>query len=451
MKRIIIAGAGAAGLMAAAAAAQQPGAAVDIYEKNEKPGKKIYITGKGRCNLTNACDPADFLSSVCTNRKFLYSSFYGFSNEDVMRFFEREGLKIKTERGMRVFPVSDHASDVTKTLVNTLEKRGVRFHFRCGVSSLIMTEPVPSSPAEEIRRKKGGKGKREPDLLQKRRIEGVVLENGVREKADAVIICTGGLAYPSTGSDGDGYEFARSAGHSLSELSPSLVPVETLEEDITQLQGLSLKNVGIRILDDRRVLFEDFGELMFTHFGVTGPLILTASAMIGKELQKHPLTLLIDLKSALTLQQFDERLLREFDAARNRYIRNVLEKVYPSKLIPVLLERCAIPGDTYVHEVTREQRRELAAQTKQFRATLTGLRGFSEAVITRGGIKVKEIHPDTMESRLASGLFFAGEILDVDALTGGFNLQIAWSTGYAAGKGARAAVEGREGVQAYEL
>ena len=227
----------------------------------------------------------------------------------------------------------------------------------------------------------------------------------------------------------------------MTELSASLVPIEVKEEDAKELQGLSLKNVGVRILSGSRVCFEDFGEMMFTHFGVTGPLILTASAMVGKELKKHPLTLQIDLKSALSLEQFDDRLLREFDSGKNKYIRNVLEKVYPSRLVPVLLKRCSIPEDTFVHEIKREQRRELAVKTKQLEFTLTSLRGFNEAVITRGGVNVKEIYPDTMESRMMEGLFFAGEVLDVDALTGGFNLQIAWSTGYAAGKGARERVD----------
>ena len=404
-------GGGAAGMMAAVAAAG-PGRTVSLYDKNEKLGKKLYITGKGRCNLTNACESEQFFQSVCTNPKFLYSAFYGFSNEDVMDFFRKEGLALKTERGQRVFPCSDHASDVTAVLARAMEKGNVRIHLKTKVADLLIS----------------GDGER--------RVLGVALANGTKAFADAVIVCTGGLSYPSTGSDGDGLRMARQAGHRVTKTTPSLVPIQTLGEDAPRMQGLSLKNVQIRIFAGKRLLFEDFGEMMFTHFGVTGPLILSASAVVGKELLKHPLTLSIDLKNAITEQQLDARLLREFDAAKNRRIGNVLGAVYPAKLIPVLLERCAIPAEKPVHEISREERKRLVSETKQFTFTLTSLRSFSEAVITRGGVEVKEIHPDTMESKLIKGLYFAGEVLDVDALTGGFNLQIAWSTGYAAGKAA---------------
>ena len=409
MSKVVVVGAGAAGMMAAIAAAEN-GHEVRVLEQNEKAGKKIYITGKGRCNLTNACDVQEFLEHVCTNRKFLFSSFYGFTNEDAMGFFERCGLKMKTERGERVFPVSDHASDVIAVLVRRMKELGVAIEYNVKVKRIL-------GAGEGVAR-------------------GVETENGKRYLADAVIVCTGGFSYQSTGSTGDGYRFAKEAGHTVTDRSPSLVPLEVRELDTVQaLQGLSLKNVSLRIQDGKKVLFEEFGEMMFTHFGITGPLVLTASTCIQKQLKEHPLTAWIDLKPALSRQQLDARFLREFSTGMNKQIRHVISTVYPSKLVPVILEKSGIDPLKVVNGITKEERSALLDNTKAFPLTITKLRGWNEAVITRGGVAVKEISPDTMESKLVKGLYFAGEVLDTDAVTGGFNLQIAWSTGHAAGAG----------------
>ena len=403
-------------MMAAVTAAGQ-GHQVDLYEKNEKLGKKIYITGKGRCNLTNHCDMETLFESVCTNRKFLYSAFYGFTNEDAIAFFERCGMKTKTERGNRVFPASDHASDVIAALAGEMKRLGVSVHLNAPVKRILME---PGRKSEE-----------------KQRAAGIELESGEKVPADDVIVCTGGLSYPSTGATGDGYRFAKEAGHQVTELSPSLVPLTVPEEDARQMQGLSLKNVEITVCDGKKQLYQDFGEMMFTHFGVTGPLVLSASSQIQKRLKEHPLQLYIDLKPALSPEQLDARLLREFESNKNRQFKNVLGSLFPAKMIPVMVRRSGIEADKPVHDISREERQELIAQTKKFALTVTGLGSYREAVITKGGIAVKEIWPATMESKLTDHLFFAGEVLDLDALTGGFNLQIAWSTGYAAGMGIR--------------
>lgn len=401
--------------MAAALAASEQGCQVDLYEKNEKLGKKIYITGKGRCNLTNACAPEDFFSHICTNPKFMYSSFYDCTNEDVIRFFETHGMHTKTERGERVFPVSDHASDVIRALSDEMRRRGVRIHLMEEVREIC-------TPEED----------------GKKRVCGIRTA-GSREiiPADAVIVATGGLSYPSTGSTGDGYRFARDTGHRVTSLSPSLVPMNTEGDDALMMQGLSLRNISIRIRDQKKILYQEFGELMFTHFGVTGPLILTASTKVQKELSSRPLQLEIDLKPALDEAALDARFVREFEAAPNKALKNIFGKIYPSKMIPVILKRTGLPPDKAARDVTRPERRRLLEVTKCLTFTLTGLRGFAEAVITRGGVNVKDIDPGTMESKVVRGLYFAGEVLDVDAVTGGFNLQIAWSTGTAAGRAAR--------------
>ena len=414
MSQVIIIGGGAAG-MAAALAASEQGHQVDLYEKNEKLGKKIYITGKGRCNLTNACDPEEFFSHICTNPKFMYSSFYECTNADVIRFFETHGMKTKTERGNRVFPVSDHASDVIRALSDEMRRRGVRIHLREEVREICTCEENGETRVRGIR------------------VDG---EKAIIP-ADSVIIATGGLSYPSTGSTGDGYRFAKETGHRVTDLSPSLVPMNTAEDDAPMMQGLSLKNVSVRICDGKKILYQDFGELMFTHFGVTGPLILTASTKVQKQLLDHPLQLDIDLKPALDDAALDARFIREFEAAPNKALKNIFGKIYPARMIPVILKRAGLPGDKAAHDVTREERRRLLEVTRCLTFTLTSLRGFAEAVITRGGVNVRDIDPRTMESKLIRGLHFAGEVLDVDAVTGGFNLQIAWSTGTAAGRGIR--------------
>ncbi len=412
MSKVAVIGGGAAGMMAAIAAAQN-GHQVSLYEKNEKLGKKIFITGKGRCNLTNDCEVEELLEAVCVNRKFLYSAFYGFTSQDTIAFFEEQGMRTKTERGNRVFPASDHSSDVIRALSDKMKKCGVKVHLNTEVETVLSD--------------------REGEDSDRRRICGIRLKDGREISADAVIVATGGISYRSTGSTGDGYRFAEEAGHSITQLSPSLVPIETQGDWASRMQGLSLRNVEVTVLDGKKEIYSGFGEMMFTHFGVTGPLILTASSQIQKKLAVHPLQMYIDLKPALSPEQLDARILREFEAGKNKQFKNVIGTLFPAKLIPVMIEQSGIPAEKAIHDISREERHALITLTKQFPLTLTRLRDYNEAIITRGGISVKEIDPATMESKKVSGLYFAGEVLDLDAVTGGFNLQIAWSTGYAAG------------------
>lgn len=403
-ERIIVVGGGAAGMMAAVAAAQQKGTVL-LLERNEKLGKKLYLTGKGRCNVTNACDTQDFFSQILRNAKFMYSAIYTFDNFRVMDFFEQNGVPLKTERGGRVFPVSDHSSDIIRTLARALERLGVQVRLHTRVASI---------------QKKDGR------FLVKDDFSGTY-------SAAKVILATGGLSYPSTGSTGDGYLFAKHFGHTMVRQQPSLTAMYTKEDDIPKLQGLSLKNVRASIRDGQKTLFDEFGELLFTHFGVSGPLMLRASAVINDRLFQSPLSLSIDLKPALTDEQLDQRLLRDFKEAGRKQFKHALDRLLPAKLIPVIIARSGISPEKKVHEVTKEERKQLLGQCKDFRATLTGVRDFGEAIITRGGVCVKEVNPSTMESKLEEGLYFAGELLDVDAMTGGYNLQVAWSGGYLAG------------------
>lgn len=405
MKKVIVIGGGPAGMFAALAAAAK-GHCVLLLEKNEKLGKKLYITGKGRCNITNAGDMDTLFANVITNRKFLYSAFYAYDNFRVIDFFENHGVKTKVERGNRVFPVSDHSSDVIFSLRRALQKAGVEVRLHMSVKELA---------------------------VEGNQCKGVRLSDGTIENADAVILATGGFSYQSTGSTGDGYAFARKCGHTVTEIEPSLVPFTTKEAYVPQMQGLSLKNVRITIKKDKKTVFEEFGEMLFTHFGVSGPLCLSASSLVGKELKKQNLSMRIDLKPALTEEQLDQRLLRDFDENKNKQFKNSVQGLLPSKMIPVVIELSGIHPDKKVNEIKREERSHLISLLKHFPVTLTGLRDFNEAIITRGGISVKEVNPSTMESKLISGLYFAGEVLDLDAMTGGFNLQIAWSTGYLAG------------------
>ncbi len=405
MNKILVVGGGAAGMMAAVTAARN-GKKVRLIEKNEKLGKKLFITGKGRCNITNAADIEDLFSAVVSNPKFLYSSFYSMTNDQVIDFFEELGVKTKVERGGRVFPESDHSSDVIRALEQEMKRLGIEIRLR--------------TEAEEI-------------LAEDGRVTGVRLSSGKELHADAVIIATGGISYPSTGSTGDGYRFARECGHKVTDLSPALVPMEVKEWYARELMGLSLRNVEIRITDGKKKLYEEFGEMLFTHYGVTGPVILSASSIVGKKLKEHPLTLHIDLKPALTEEQLDKRMLREFEANHNRQFKNAVDSLFPSKLKPVIVELSGIQEDKKVNEVTKEERLHFVRLIKDFSMTLTGMRGYNEAIITKGGVSVKEIDPGTMESKLVNGLYFAGEVLDLDAVTGGYNLQIAWSTGYLAG------------------
>lgn len=405
MSKVIVIGGGPAGMMAAYAASCQ-GHAVTVLEQNEKLGKKLFITGKGRCNITNAGDMDNLFANVMSNRKFLYSAFYTFDNEQVLSFFENQGLRTKVERGNRVFPLSDHSSDVIAALSRALKSQNVDIRLHTKVQSLLIRDEAAC---------------------------GVVLSDGKTVEADDVIVATGGISYPSTGSTGDGYRMAEESGHALVECTPSLVPFETKEDWVKDLQGLSLRNVTVSIYHGKKKLYEDFGEMLFTHFGVSGPLILSASGMIKPVQFKQELCMYIDLKPALDAEQLDKRILREFDAAMNKQFKNVIGSLMPAKMIPVVIRLSGIDPDKKVNEVSREERQHLVRLLKRLPLTINGLRGWNEAIITKGGVSVKDINPSTMESKKVSHLFFCGEVLDLDALTGGYNLQIAWSTGYLAG------------------
>lgn len=442
-KTIAVVGGGAAGMMAALRAADGD-CQVTIYEKNEKLGKKIYITGKGRCNVTNACEAETFFSNVVSNPKFLYSAFYGYNNERVCQFFEEHGCPLKTERGERVFPVSDHASDIIRALERTLRQKGVRICLSTKVKR-ILVKRLSQTEKEEILLP----GEKKKEKAVRSAACGLELADGTAVYADAVILATGGLSYPTTGSDGDGFLMAKELAHTVTNCSPALVPFETAQDWCHRLSGLSLKNVEVSLLLDEKEIYSGFGEMLFTHFGVSGPLILSASSyysaavekLRGRNEKKKKQTavtcrLLLNLKPALTEQQLDKRLLRDFEAARNKNFRNALDGLFPSRLIPVMLDLSGIDPDKKVHEITKEERKQFATLIQHLPLTVTGTRGYLEAIITRGGIRVQEVNPSTMESRLVKNLYFAGEMLDVDALTGGFNLQIAWSTGYLAGESA---------------
>lgn len=424
MSEILVIGGGAAGMMAAIAASSR-GHHVVLLEKNEKLGKKLFITGKGRCNVTNAADMDGLFANVCSNAKFLYSAFYGFDNQAVVTLLEQAGCPLKIERGERVFPVSDHSSDVIAAFARILKKQGVEIRLNTEVRALLWEK---SDETEE-------EGKKEN--AEKGCIKGIVLKNGEKLSADAVIVCTGGLSYPSTGSTGDGLQFAESTGHRLTDCRPSLVPLETSQEWCRDLMGLSLKNVELRMVRGKKELYREQGEMLFTHFGVSGPLVLTASCYLGKAVSKQksePVKLFIDLKPALSEEQLDKRLLRDFDEQKNKQFKNALGGLFPAKLIPVMVMLSDIDGEKKVNEITKEERKAFAQLIKNLPLTVTGTRPYAEAIITQGGVSVKDINPSTMESKLVKGLYFAGEVLDLDAHTGGFNLQIAWSTGHLAGE-----------------
>ena len=445
MSKVLIIGGGAAGMMAGVFAARNHHE-VHILEKNEKLGKKVFITGKGRCNVANACDTEELFPAVMSNPKFLYSGFYSFGPQDVMNFFEEAGVPLKIERGNRVFPQSDHSSDIIRALERELKKAGAVIHLHTAVKEIVKESETDSASEnqsqnefrneaadQESAKAKDKAGK--ADNTVKEKITGVILEDGTFVKGDAVIVATGGFSYQSTGSTGDGYRFARELGLKLTDISPSLVPLKTKEDYIPKLQGLSLKNTGLTIKNGKKVLYEDFGEMMFTHFGVTGPMILSASAHIGAKLAKAPngeLSAYLDLKPALTKEQLDARILREFEAGQNKQFKNVIGVLFPSSLTPVMLELGGIPAEKKIHDISREERQHFIDLIKAFPFTITGMGEFKEAIITKGGVSVKEINPGTMESKKISGLYFTGEVLDLDAVTGGYNLQIAWSTAYLA-------------------
>ena len=408
MKKVLVIGGGAAGMMAAVFAARG-GREVHVFEKNEKLGKKLFITGKGRCNITNAGDMDTLFSSVISNPKFLYSAFYGFTNEQTIAFFEELGVPVKIERGNRVFPVSDHSSDVIGALSREMNRLGVEVHLHAEVEKILTDREDPE------------------------RIRGVRLKNGKEVAGDACIVATGGVSYPSTGSTGDGLRFAEELGLKVTELFPALVPMEVKEWYAKELQGLSLRNVTAAIYDGKKKLYEEFGEMLFTHYGVSGPIIISASSSVGKKLKEKELRLCIDLKPALSQEQLDQRILRDFEENRNKQFKNSGDRLFPAKLKPIMIELSGISAEKKVNEISKEERIRFVKLIKEFPMTLTGLRSYKEAIITKGGVSVKEIDPGTMESKKIKGLYFIGEVLDLDALTGGFNLQIAWSTAAAAG------------------
>ncbi len=403
MRNIAVIGAGAAGLVAAYTAAAN-GNSVTVFEKNEKCGKKIYLTGKGRCNVTHDCAPDEFLANVVSNSKFLTSSIYNFSPEKCVRFFEDGGLNLKLERGARYFPVTDKASDVTKCLENYCKNSGVKFKFNEKVIRLTILHSTMS---------------------------GIITEKGSYD-FDAVIVCTGGISYPSTGSTGDGFKFAEYAGHNIVPLKQGLCGLNISGNYYLQMQGLSLKNVRLSIYNGGKFLREFFGEMLFTHFGISGPIALSASSLINR-FDLNNVILSLDLKPALSTEQLDKRILRDFEQYKNKSISNCLKELLPAAIIDEMLKRSGILPEKKVNSVTKEDRARLIAVIKNFEMRVKSLRDFSEAIITAGGVDVKEINPKTMESKLIKGLYFCGEVLDVDAFTGGFNLQIAFSTGFAAG------------------
>ena len=404
MKTIVIGG-GAAG-MAAAIAAAKAGEDVLLLEKNEKLGKKIFITGKGRCNVTNACEKDAFFAHVVSNPKFLYSAYSNFDCHDLMTLIEENGTKIKTERGNRVFPVSDHSYDIIDALKNALKSAKVEVKLNTEVKSLITEKDDEEHPV----------------------IKGVLLKNGER------IVATGGFSYQTTGSTGDGYRFAEEAGHTIKKIKPALVPMESKAEWVTKLQGLSLKNTELSLYVDEKLKYKERGEMLFTHFGISGPMVLSASSVLAGIENYEKAYVSLDLKPALSVEEFDKRLQRELADGNKKELKNILNNIYPSSFAKLICELSDVEEYKKCCEVGKEERKRLLKNTKDLRIPISSVRGFEEAIITHGGINVKEINPKTMESKKVSGLFFAGEVLDVDAFTGGFNLQIAFSTGYLAGQ-----------------
>lgn len=405
MSKVIVIGGGPAGLMAAAQASLY-GNSVTLLEKNPRTGRKLIITGKGRCNITNACDNTTFISNVISNPRFLYSAINGFDTSDTVAFFNSLGVETKTERGNRVFPSSDKAMDVADAMLNFARNSGVKIICNTSVQSLIIEDNA---------------------------VKGVIDADGKKHFADAVIIATGGKSYPLTGSTGDGYRLANEAGHTVTDIIPSLVPLTLKGDESKQMQGLSLRNISVSATCNGKKIFEDFGELVFTHYGVSGPVILSMSSHL-KDYGKNNYKLSIDLKPALDFETLDKRIIRDFEKFNLKEVGNSLNGLLPSKLIPVVLNRWGIDKTTRCNSITKEQRKTLVEILKSLDFDITGTRPIEEAIVTRGGVKVSEINPKTMESKLVKGLYFCGEVIDVDAYTGGFNLQIAFSTGYLAGQ-----------------
>lgn len=417
MMKTLIIGGGPAGMLAGIKSAED-GNTVTILEKNNSFGRKLLITGKGRCNITSSLDISEFINNTPGNGKFLYSAFDNFNNKDIINLLKEEGLETKEERGNRVFPVTDNAKDVLNALLNRIKKLKINIKLNAKANKI---------------------------LIEDNKAIGVTYTyNNIEEKiyADKIILATGGLSYPNTGSTGDGYIMAKQLGHTVKEIKPSLVPVETYQEgECKKMQGLSLRNVGIKIMDIEKdkLIYEDFGEMLFTHFGVSGPIIISSSAHliryknIDELLKNKKIRLFIDLKPALTEEKLQDRILRDFRELKNKQVKNSLDKLLPQKMIPVILDRLDIDTNKQVNQITKEERIKIVEILKKFELTISGFRPIEEAIISSGGISIKEIDPKTMESKIIKNLYFAGEIIDVDAYTGGFNLQIAYSTGYTAG------------------
>ena len=458
--KIVIIGGGPAGMMSAISAKEKnPKNEVIILEKNNQLGKKLLITGKGRCNITSSLDMEDFIKNIPGNGRFLYSAFNEFTNKDIINFLKEEGLEVKKERGDRIFPVTDKSLDVLRCFERRIKKLEIEVKYNVKVEK-ILVKSENKIPKEENGMLLDKEGKtinedkkttdedkisideKEISLKQdEMSIYGVKTNIGII-KADKVILATGGKSYPLTGSTGDGYNLAKELGHKITEIKPSLVPLEIYEKDIcSNLQGLSLKNVSINIIDKNKgkVIYNDFGEMIFTHFGVSGPIILSASAHlvryknIAQLLKENKIILKIDFKPALDEQKLDARILRDFEEIKNKQFKNSLDKLLPQKLIPVIIKKTNIDEEKRVNLIKKEERKKLVSLIKDFEVTISKFRPIEEAIITAGGISIKDINPKTMESKIVKNLFFAGEIIDVDAYTGGFNLQIAYSTGYVAG------------------
>lgn len=405
--KVAVIGAGAAGMLAAGHAGEL-GHSVDIFEKNNIVGKKIRITGKGRCNITNASDCEEHIENTPGNPYFMYSALYKFPPDKMIELVESLGVPTKVERGKRVFPVSDKAADVSEALKKYMKKNGVKLHLEKGVKDII---------------------------TENNKIKSIVTDDGKELDFDAVIVATGGLSYPTTGSTGDGYKFAKKAGHSVSKLMPSLVPLKSDDWICPELMGLSLKNSAIVIKNGKgKTIYKDFGEMLFTHFGVSGPMVLSASRHLLRRFNEN-ITMYIDMKPALDMKALDNRLLRDFEKYINKDLRNALNDILPQKMIPVIIRLSGVDETKKIHDITKEERKRMEELIKGLPVHITGTAGFDMAVVTSGGVNTDEIDPSTMESRKIKGLFFAGEVLDVDAYTGGFNLQIAFSTGYTAAEG----------------
>lgn len=400
--KVIVIGAGPAGMMASITAAKE-GHEVILLESNERLGKKLYITGKGRCNVTNAKDISEFFEYIPGNPYFLYSALYSYTNQDVIEFFEKGGTRLKVERGDRVFPASDKSSDIIKVLANTLNECNVKVKLNSRVKDILVKNNL---------------------------IEQVILDNGEKIKGEHFIICTGGASYPATGSKGDGYNFAKKVGHNIVDIKPSLVPIELKESWVKDIMGLSLRNVELKIYEGKKAVYKNQGEMLFTHFGISGPLVLSGSRFI-KEGKKY--TVSINLKPALEEKELDKRLQRDFQKYQNKDFKNSLDDLLPKKLIPIILKLSGIDEEKKVHSITKEERKNLVNLLRDLRMEVKGLRPIAEAIVTAGGVDTKEIDPSTMKSKNIENLSFAGEVIDVDAFTGGYNVQIALSTGYIAG------------------